>query len=138
MRGWGAWCGPAGSVHPRYWSHPHRGFPRWSAGKESACNGGFDSWVGKISWRRKWQRSPVFLPERSHGQRSLAGYRVARDGHNGTTKPPASAYVCDSQTPFLSFGGSGAVRRTDCDFSLTWSCLYPSKGQSQRPLEQSL
>ena len=31
-------------------------------------------WVGKISWRRKWQPTPVFLPGESHGQRSLAGY----------------------------------------------------------------
>ena len=35
---------------------------------------GFDPWVGKISWRRKWQLTPVFLPGESHGQRSLAGY----------------------------------------------------------------
>ena len=33
----------------------------------------FDPWVGKISWRRKWQPIPVFLPRESHGQRSLAG-----------------------------------------------------------------
>ena len=25
-------------------------------------------------WRRKWQPSPVFLPGKSHGERSLAGY----------------------------------------------------------------
>ena len=25
-------------------------------------------------WRRKWQSTPVFLPGKSHGQRSLAGY----------------------------------------------------------------
>ena len=25
-------------------------------------------------WRRKWQPTQVFLPEKSHGQRSLAGY----------------------------------------------------------------
>ena len=31
-------------------------------------------WVGKILWRRKWQPTPVFLPGKSHGQRSLAGY----------------------------------------------------------------
>ena len=31
-------------------------------------------WVGKISWRRKWQPTPGFLPGRSHGWRSLAGY----------------------------------------------------------------
>ena len=34
----------------------------------------FDPWVGKILWRRKWQPTPVFLPEKSHGQRSLVGY----------------------------------------------------------------
>ena len=33
----------------------------------------FDSWVGKIPWRKKWQPTPVFLPGESHGQRSLAG-----------------------------------------------------------------
>ena len=33
-----------------------------------------DPRVGKIPWRRKWQPTPVFLPEESHGQRSLAGY----------------------------------------------------------------
>ena len=36
--------------------------------------GGFDPWVGKIPWRRKWQPAPVFLPRESHGQRSLVGY----------------------------------------------------------------
>ena len=34
---------------------------------------GFDPWVGRIPWRRKWQLSPVFLPEKCHGQRSLVG-----------------------------------------------------------------
>ena len=46
-------------------------------GKEAACQcgtckrRGFDSWVGKIPWSRKWQPTPVFLPGESHGQRSL-------------------------------------------------------------------
>ena len=35
---------------------------------------GFDPCVGKILWRRVWQPTPVFLPGKSHGQRSLAGY----------------------------------------------------------------
>ena len=35
---------------------------------------GFDLWVGKIPWRRKWQPTLVFLPRKSDGQRSLAGY----------------------------------------------------------------
>jgi len=52
------------------------GLPRWLGGKESACQRrrcGFDPWVGKIPWRRKWQPTPVFMPGKSHGQRSLEG-----------------------------------------------------------------
>ena len=33
-----------------------------------------DSWVGKAPWRREWQPTPVFLPRKSYGQRSLVGY----------------------------------------------------------------
>ena len=32
---------------------------------------GFDSWAQKIRWSRKWQPTPVFLPGKPHGQRSL-------------------------------------------------------------------
>ena len=45
-----------------------RGLPRWLCGKESACQCrshrrcGFDPWVGKIPWRRKWQPTALFLP----------------------------------------------------------------------------
>ena len=48
-------------------------------GKESICNAGryrccgFNPWVGKIPWRRPWQPTLVFLPGKSHGQRSLLG-----------------------------------------------------------------
>ena len=35
---------------------------------------GFNPWVGKLSWRRKWQPTPVLLPGKSHGWRSLVGY----------------------------------------------------------------
>ena len=60
-------------------------------GKESArqCRRhkrhGFDSWVGKIPWRRKWQSAMVFLPEKSHGERSLVGLQsvgLQRVRHN--------------------------------------------------------
>ena len=49
----------------------------WLSSKESAyqCRERrFNPWVGKIPWRRKWQPTPVFLPGKSHGQRSLAGF----------------------------------------------------------------
>ena len=51
--------------------------PLWLSDKEFACQcrrHGFDPWVRKIPWRGKWQPTPVFLPEKSHGQRNLAGY----------------------------------------------------------------
>ena len=32
------------------------------------------SWAGKIPWRRKWWPTPIFLPVKSHGQRSLTLY----------------------------------------------------------------
>ena len=35
---------------------------------------GFNPWVGKISWRKKWQPTPVFLPGKSHGRWNLVGY----------------------------------------------------------------
>ena len=35
---------------------------------------GFDPWIGKIPWRRKWQPTPVYLPGESHGQRILVDY----------------------------------------------------------------
>ena len=58
------------------------GFPRGWDGKESACDAknsaiclwsGFNPWVRKILWRRKWQPTPVFLTGKFHGQRSPAG-----------------------------------------------------------------
>ena len=34
----------------------------------------YGNWIRKIPWRMKWQPTPVFLPGKSHRQRSLAGY----------------------------------------------------------------
>ena len=64
---------------------------KWLGGKESACQCrryGLDLWISKIPWRRKWQPTPVFLPGKSHGQRSLAGYslRGQKVEHSNTTK----------------------------------------------------
>ena len=36
---------------------------------------GFDPWVGKIPWWKKWQLILVFLLGEPHGQRTLVGYR---------------------------------------------------------------
>ena len=51
-----------------------RDFADCSVGKESTCNAGdSDSIPGLGPWWRKWQPTPVFLPEKFHGQRSLVG-----------------------------------------------------------------
>ena len=53
------------------------GLPWWLGGKESICQcrrRRFNPWVEKTPWRRKWQPASVFLPGKSHGQRSLTGY----------------------------------------------------------------
>ena len=56
------------------------GLPWRLSGREPACQcrrrrrPGFHPWVGKVSCRRAWQPTPVFLPGKSQGQRSLEGY----------------------------------------------------------------
>ena len=63
-----------------FWSSYAVRLPKWCSGKESACQcrrrkrWGFHPWVRTISWSRKWQSTPVFLPGKFCGQRSLAGY----------------------------------------------------------------
>ena len=47
----------------------------------------FDPWVGKIPWRRAWKPTPVFMPGKSHGQRSLAGYSPWHLPESDTTEP---------------------------------------------------
>ena len=56
------------------------GFSGGTSGKEPACQCrrykklGFNHWIRKIPWRRKWQPTRIFLPGESHGQKSLLGY----------------------------------------------------------------
>ena len=74
-----------GEFHELYrpWGHKNYLWDTGSVIKESAFNAGdhlqckrpgFDPWVGKIPWRRKWQPIPVFLPEEPRGQRNWAGH----------------------------------------------------------------
>ena len=73
------------------------GAPWWLSGKESTCQCRrhrkhrkrkrfrFDPWVRKFPWSRKWQPTPVFLPEKFQGQRSLAGYSPWGSKESDTT-----------------------------------------------------
>ena len=72
-----------------------RRLPTWLSVKESACQckrHGFKPWVRKNPWGSKWQPTPIFLPKKSHGQRSLVGYSpcdLKRVRHNLATKQEA-------------------------------------------------
>ena len=68
------------------------GLPMWHSGKESIwqcrrCKRhGFDPWVRKIPWSRKWQPAPVFWPGKFHGQRCLVSYSPWGGKHSHKTK----------------------------------------------------
>ena len=47
---------------------------------------GFDPWVGKIRWSRKWQPTSAFLSGKFHGQRSLVSYSPWGCKESGTTE----------------------------------------------------
>ena len=60
--------------------------------KESACSAGatgesgLTPGSGRAPGGGKWQPTPVYLPEKSHGQRSLAGYSTKHHQEGNTTK----------------------------------------------------
>ena len=68
------------------------GLPRCASGKESISQckrrrrRGFDPWVRKIPWSRKWHPTSVLLPGKSHGRRSLVGCGLWGRYESDTTK----------------------------------------------------
>ena len=104
---WNVWC----STHP----DPHLSFPLkysfvlcgigppcWLSGKETACQcrrHGFDPWVGKIYWSRKWWPTPVFLPGKSHRERSLA----VKPTVHGLAKEYTNEQINNIQGPAMIF-----------------------------------
>ena len=95
--------------------------------------------VWKISWRRKWQPTSVFLPWKSHGERSLAGYYPW--GHKNQT--PLSDYtitcllwgfpgVSDGKESACNAGDSGSIPRSgrslgaENGYPFQYSCLENS------------
>ena len=76
------------------------GFPGGLAGIESAMKA---SWVhflvGKIPWRRKRQHTPVLLPGKSHGLRSLAGYSPQGCKESDTTEVIKHTYIRKQHIP---------------------------------------
>ena len=69
-----------------------KGFPGGTSDKEPACQYRrrkrlvFDPWVRKISWRRAWKHTPVFLTGESYRYRSLVGYSAQGRPESDTTE----------------------------------------------------
>ena len=62
---------------------------------------GFDPWVRKIPCRREWQTTPVSLPEKFHGQRSLVGYSPWDRKESDTTEQ-LTHILTNTQTHILT------------------------------------
>ena len=68
------------------------GFPGGASGKEPACQcrrlkrSWSDPWVRKIPWRKAQQPTAVFLPGKSHGQKSLVGCNPWDHKESGATE----------------------------------------------------
>ena len=71
-------------------------------------------WVRKILWRRKWQPTPVFLPGKSHGRRSLVSYCPWGRKESDTTE----------QLHFTSHKDFDIVNKVEVDVFLELSCFF--------------
>ena len=73
-------------------------FADGSAGKEFLCNAGDTKDVGLIPGSGislgEGNGSPVFFPEKSHGQRSLAGYSAKGRKESDTNEQLITHYNC--------------------------------------------
>ena len=67
---------------------------------------GFNPWVRKDPWSKKWQLTPIFLPGKFHGQKSLVGYHPwgtkiqtgpSERTHTHIQFSPKSNWVCDEE-----------------------------------------
>ena len=89
-RPWGGWVFPPSTSSKILFANVYWVFQllsHGSDGKESACNWPrFNPYVGKISWRREWLPTPVFLPGEFHEQKSLAGYCPLGHRESDTTE----------------------------------------------------
>ena len=85
----------------------HRGFPGGTRDKEPACQCRrhkrckFSPWIRMIPWRRAWQPTPIFLPGKSHGQRSPVGYSPG--DHKELDITEAAQHIVHHSGKHLSF-----------------------------------
>ena len=88
-------------------------------------------WAYLWPWRRKWQPTPVLLPGKSHGQRSLVGYSPLgrRVGHDWATSLAlcvwfewcSSIILADSSSVYnAQLSGGQRLTKTRARWRLLW------------------
>ena len=93
---------------------------------------GFDPWVGKIPWRSKWQPTLVFLPGKSHGQRSLVGctpWGCKRVKHDLVNESESCSVVSDCSWPHgLSSPRNSPGQNTGVGSLSLLQGIFPTQG----------
>ena len=84
------------------------GLPRWPSGGQSACycrrlkRRRFHPWVRKSLWKKERRPTPVLLPEKSHGRRSLAGCSPWGCKESDTTDQACTSFFeCDVEPLYV-------------------------------------
>ena len=110
------------------------GLPQCLSGKEFTYSAGdirdMDSipGSGRFPWSRKWLPAPVFLPEKSHGPRNLAGYSLKGCKDSDTTEQLHTSpfTLCGSSLVFLCSHGLDTSERYWQLFCRTFLSLHLS------------
>ena len=92
------------------------------------------SWLGKIPWRREWLPTPVFFPEESRVQRSLAGY--SQWGHKESDM--TEWLTLSTASPGREERGNHSSHRNSWwESREVWKGLTRLKGQTAATAERS-
>ena len=114
--------------------------PGGATGKEPACQCrryercGFNSWVGKIPWRRAWQAPPEFLPGKFHGQKSLVGHSLGGDHKKLDMSDHTHVHAADMGEVLKT----RASTLTGAQSLFSWHLMHPhlSSGKSHSKAKQ--
>ena len=120
----------------------------WLSGREPACQfreskrHRFNPWVWKIPWSRKWQPTPIFLPGKFHGQRSLVGYSPWGPKESDATEQECTSFLwLSGREPACQFRESKRHRFNPWVWKIPWRrkwqptpVILPRKSHGQRNL----
>ena len=129
--------------------HMPNSFPGSSVIKESACNAGVClqswTWFWSLDWEdpleNKGQLTPVFLPGKSQGQRSLVGYNpwgCKRVRHNLVTKQRQNHWWTQMQkfsTEYYQSVSNSTLKRSY--MTIKWDSSQGCKASTNQSMRHS-